>query len=314
MLKADRAALYTAFAEVLATPPHWMSLPGREWPLYELVVNLLPNSPAVLGLSTLPAEEQPERLARYEALFARGCPRFWLHESGYLTGRILGNETFAVARFYNHARLEVNSAELPDHASLEMAFLSHLAERGQADIEQAFLNLHVLRWLPALGRSLSTCGDSLYASVGQLLADFLDRVAMPKDREADLHTCSMQIPALDLPGSCTLCGFCVQRCPASALFIDETEAATRLRLNAAQCNGCGNCISACQDGLLSLTSNSSAVSSVALVESERVSCSACGAPTVSRAEINYLIQKIGHPSWLDLCLTCRVTVPHGGKK
>ena len=311
MLAADRAALYAAFAEVLAAPPAWLCLPGREWPLFELGVHLLPGSPALLGLSTLPAETPCERLARYEALFGSGRPRFWLHESGYLSGRILGGQTFNVARFYRNAALEVNGGELPDHAALEMSFLAYLTERGDLETERAFLDQHVLRWLPGLGRSLSGCDDPLYATLGQFLADFLARVTTPAVSEQDPGTA--QAPRLAGKGSCTLCGFCTQRCPAGALYIHETEATTSLVLNPEKCNGCGRCIPACQDGLLILIDPIQKQTQF-LFESERVPCSSCGEPTVSRAEINYMIQKIGHPDWLELCLTCRVNIPLGGNK
>lgn len=312
MLTADRAALYAALAEVFSEPPEWMSRAGHEWPLFELAANLLPGSPALLGLSTLPAESLSARQARYENLFGNtGRPRFWLHESGFLSGRILGEETFAVARFYRKAKLEVNGAELPDHASFELAFLAHLTERGDLPTERRFLDEHALRWLPALGRSLSSCDDPLYATLGQLLVNFLETVSAPTVREVADNSES-QIPSLLALESCTLCGFCVQRCPTDALFIYETGTQTSLMLAAEKCNGCGKCIPACPDGLLKLATASDHQQTHTLLESEREMCSTCGAPTVSRAEFKYMIQKIGHPAWLDMCLACRVSTPHGG--
>jgi TorA maturation chaperone TorD len=312
MFQSDRADVYALLAELLAEPPDWMSLPGREWPLFELAANLLHGSPALLGLSTLPAEARLERLARYNALFGNaGRPRFWLHESGYLNGRIVGEETFAVARFYREAKLTVNGAELPDHASFELAFLAYLAEHGDLQTEQRFLNEHALRWLPALGHSLSSCDDPLYATVGQLLADFLEWVSAPSVPEVAGNS-ELQMPLLVASQSCMLCGFCVQRCPTDALFVYETGTHTSLMLVAEKCNGCEKCIPACPDKLLTLATASDHQQTHTLLESERVVCSACGAPTVSRAEFNYMIQKIGHPAWLDMCLACRVSTPHGG--
>ena len=315
MLTADRAALYAAFAEILATPSDWMSRAGREWPLFELASSLLAGSPALLGFSMLPAELQSARQARYESLFGNGRPRFWLHESGYLNGRILGEETFTVARFYREAKLEVNGAELPDHASFEFAFLAYLAECGDLQTERRFLDEHVLRWLPALGRSLSSCNDPLYATIGQLLVDFFECITVPTISEVAEHS-ELQIPVLSTPDSCTLCGFCVQRCPTHALFIYETGTLTSLMMNTQKCNGCGKCIPTCQDGLLTPVSapemNDKQI--LTLLESERVTCRICGAPTVSRVEFNYMIRKIGHPVWLDVCLACRVSAPHGDIK
>jgi len=316
MLTADRAALYAALAEVFSEPPDWMLCAGREWPLFELAKNLLPGSPALLGLSTLPAEARSARQARYEELFGNaGRPRFWLHESGYLSGRILGEDTFAVARFYRQAKLEVNGAELPDHASFELAFLAYLTERGDTQTEHSFLNEHALRWLPGLGSALAACDDPLYATMGQLLVDFLERVVTPSIREA-ADISELHIPSLAEPQSCTLCGFCVQRCPTDALFVYETGTHTSLMLAAEKCIGCGKCLHACPDALLTLKTGPTAglKQTRTLLESERVTCSTCGAPTVSRAEFNYMTRKIGHPAWLDLCLTCRVSTPHGGTR
>jgi len=102
----------------------------------------------------------------------------------------------------------------------------------------------------------------------------------------------------------------------NALFIHETESTVRLILNADKCNGCERCISACQDGLLAFepASEMNHQLAIVLLSSERVPCTSCGAPTVSRAEINYMTQKIGHPVWLEMCLTCRASAPHGGYK
>ena len=43
-----------------------------------------------------------------------------------------------------------------------------------------------------------------------------------------------------------------------------------------------------------------------LRRSPRASCPACGAPTVSRAELAFVAARLGaHPAWLDYCPACR---------
>jgi TorA maturation chaperone TorD len=131
-----RADLYHLLAEALAEPPEWLARAGREWPLYDLVVSLAPESDAAQGAVEALAEVRAEALAarrqRYTALFVGpGRPRVWLYESAFLNGRILGPETFAVERAYRAAGVEPIGAELPDHASLELAFLAQLAGMGQ---------------------------------------------------------------------------------------------------------------------------------------------------------------------------------------
>jgi TorA maturation chaperone TorD len=150
MLRAD---LYHALAEALAEPPDWLALPGDEWPLFESAARLAPSSEAarraVASLARVRAESSAARHQRYAALFAgAGRPRFWLYESAHLSGRLLGPQTFAVERLYHAAGLESASAELPDHASTELAFLAYLAEQGADNIERGFITKHAGRWLP----------------------------------------------------------------------------------------------------------------------------------------------------------------------
>src|SRR3989304_6750995 len=72
-------------------------------------------------------------------------------------------------------------AGLPVHASLESAFLAHLADveqvanpstslRAGLSYEQQFIKQHAGRWLPELGRTLARSGDEVYGPIGQLLA------------------------------------------------------------------------------------------------------------------------------------------------
>ncbi len=60
--------MYALLAELLAEPPEWMNLPGREWPLFDLLSQLAAESDAarhaldlVVGL---PSEEVNQRRER----------------------------------------------------------------------------------------------------------------------------------------------------------------------------------------------------------------------------------------------------------
>jgi nitrate reductase assembly molybdenum cofactor insertion protein NarJ len=163
------ADLYRALAETLTPdgPPVWLARAGREWPLCEIAACLGPTSEgarrAVEALAEVRAESLEARRTRYSVLFGgAGRPRFWLYESAALTGRILGPATFAVEKLYRATGLERVGAELPDHASLELAFLAHLAAVGQDAVlpaERQFIERHAGRWLPSLGRALARSGD-----------------------------------------------------------------------------------------------------------------------------------------------------------
>ena len=134
-----RADLYHALAEALAEPPEWLAEPGGDWPLCEIAVRLAPASAAagraIQSLAEIQAEPLAVRRARYAAL----RPRLCLYESEALTGRAFGEAVLAVERYYRAAGLEVVGAELPDHASVELAFLAHVTAHGARDVERDFL-------------------------------------------------------------------------------------------------------------------------------------------------------------------------------
>ncbi len=338
MLRAD---LYHALAEALSEPPAWMAAPGREWPLFEIATRLAPDARCLSALAAIRAEPLAGRRKRYAALFVgSGRPQFWLYESAFLTGRILGPETFAVEKLYRAAGLDTIGAELPDHASMELAFLAHLAAAGQTDDERLFAKNHADRWLPQLGRALAHSGDEVYAPIGQLLADWLEeaKCGMMNAREAcgmraTRAECGMRsagtdssfiihhakrsfriqkLPLIPQAESCSLCGFCVQVCPTRALAVRETSGETKLVLNDGACNGCGKCERICQSRALKMERDLRGLAQrsdglTVLRESPRARCGACGAPTVSRAELEFVAAQIGHPAWLDYCLDCR---PH----
>ncbi len=260
----------------------------------------------VEALAEVHAESLAARRARYAALFAgTGRPRFWLYESAALTGRLLGPESFAVEKLYRAAGLGTTGGELPDHVSMELAFLAHLVEQGADDAERSFIEHHAGRWLPELGRGLARSGDEVYAPIGQLLAEWLEEVGQRQaaDRQPPTADCLPFIPHAE---ACTLCGFCAQVCPTRALAVRETAGETRLMLKANACVGCGQCERICDAHALTLTEavRSSETWRV-LRHSPRVACHACGQPMVSRAELDFVAAQIGHPAWLEYCLRCR---------
>ncbi len=258
-MTTERAELYQALAEALSQPPDWLSLPGHDWPLFESAARLATTSPAaqraIKGLAGIGAESRAAREARYSALFhgSLGRPCIWLYESAALTGRILGAETFAVEQIYRAAGLESIGAELPDHVSVELAFLSHLAIVGQADSlfnERQFIERHAGRWLPDVGRALARSGDVVYAPIGQLLTDWLSETLQP--RRTHSHKNKTGRPGIAQTDDCILCGFCVQVCPTHALDIRETLTETTLRLNVAACIGCGKCERMCETRVMKM--------------------------------------------------------------
>jgi len=250
-----------------------------------------------------------------------GRPRFWLYESAYLN-RMFGPETFAVAKLYRAAGLEIIGAELPDHISNELAYLEHLARLGGDEIlpeEKKFIEDHAGRWMPHLGRALALSGDEVYAPMGQLLADSMEEIArqcgiqnVECGRTYIVYQSSFHIPKLpniSREAQCNLCGFCVQVCSTHALLIRETHNETALILKEAVCIGCGKCERICEAEALTMQpAFNSSSDMITLRQSSRVECRGCGEPMVSQAEFDFVAGQIGHPTWLDYCLECRALV------
>ncbi len=330
------ADLYTGLAEILAQAgkgdlPGWFTRRGQEWPLFvparELATQL--GQPVLSQAVTAMAEVmRGSRLASCKALFVgNGRPPVMLYESWHVDGRLPSPATFALQTVYRQAGLEL-VGELPDHAAVELEFLSFLAEREEEDAGQAqkwrsvrrhFLKEHANRWLPQVARRLAQADDGAWAAVGLLLTAVL---ALP-DRPRSSHTSTMLgLPMMTAVEECTLCGFCVQTCPTRALRISEDEQATRLYLLPDFCIHCGKCETVCDERVLVMNGGmatetacteylgklgtGSVEVAVLLRQSPRASCPRCGRPTVSQAEIDAIVSRLGeHPAWLDYCLNCR---------
>jgi len=304
MSHSARADLYALLAEVLAEPPGWMFLPGREWPLFQTLAGVASEfklaGPNLDRLGTIPSEEPQKRQDRYTTIFASGKPRYWLYESAALTGRILGPGTFEMARLYRAAGLEQVGAELPDHLSLELAFLSHLAGSPQ---ERQFLENHA-GWMIDLGHALSRSGDEVYAPIGALLADWLEfALAPPRIEKAKKDG---RVPTMPDPEHCTLCGFCAQVCPTRVLKVIEDTNSAFLVFEAAGCVHCSKCEQVCEFHALEmiLPTAMDAVPQT-LRQSFQVHCQTCGQSIASRAELDYIVSQIGEAAWQNLCVECR---------
>lgn len=314
-----RAELYTALAEALSEPLDWLAGAGRDWPLFAAAVaaagaGSVSARRAVAALADVPSEPLETRRRRYRALF--DGPGLQLYESLHVEGRLLGRATWAVSQVYRAAGLAAQGAELPDHASVELAFLGWLAEQEADHPDQAaewrglarrFIERHAGRWLPGLGFALAASGDPVYAPVGELLAGWLleAQTTRPLRRQT-------RLPAIARPEACTLCGFCVQVCPTRALDVRETDAETRLVLTPTACVGCGKCERVCDFSALHLKAGpSNGRGACVLRAAPRAVCPGCGRPTVSRAELAAVAERIGEwPHWLDYCLECRAVLKY----
>jgi TorA maturation chaperone TorD/Pyruvate/2-oxoacid:ferredoxin oxidoreductase delta subunit len=315
------SALYTGLASALAVEtawPDWLTTAGREWPLWLPATRLAADhhwpilSQAITALAEVPTASRKKRQAAYEALVAcNGRPPLSLYESQHLNGRLLGPETMAVGDLYRQVGLEIEGAELPDHAAIELEFLSFLTEQEMADpahnrdwrtARRMFLKQHAGRWLPDVGRRLATASDPAWGAIGQLLTAVL---SPPKNGRV-LPTTGLNLPQIAQADACNLCGFCVQVCPTRALWIDEDTQMTRLRLMTDLCVRCRKCERVCDEQALKMMGASLPQTAIVLRQSPRAICPGCGVPTVSQAELTAVAARLGHhPAWLDHCLDCR---------
>lgn len=326
-LSAIAAEIYRSFAEIFSYSlggkiPDWFSLPAEDWPLLFNIARLARLRPsqkldkAIEQAVEIEGGSLEDRQREYKELFiGDGYPPIWLYESYYLDGRVPGPTTFALKNLYSHAGLEVASAELPDHAAIELAFLAHLAEHEELDKKNAaawrtsrklFLKNHLLRWFPDVVRSITVSGYPSWEAVGYLA----DAVFNSDQEIRSLRKPDAKIPVMTNEDGCSLCGFCIQRCPQRALSIQENSLTTALWLIPVSCNGCQKCVRVCPGGVLSLRYEPNWENNILLRESPRSKCIGCGTPTMSEAELAYVSARIGNLDWLEYCVDCRKNFPY----
>ena len=305
-----RAEMYAVLAEMLAEPVDWMTSPGRDWRLFTVLSE--PDKESVLGcqyadlLIGIPAENLDQRRDRYDRLFASGKPRFWLNESAFDTGKILGPQTFTMAKTYRAAGLEIPGAELPDHISLELNFLSLLVEHLEdPSYEQQFLKEHG-NWMIKLGRGLQGSGDPVYGRIGTLLADWIIDQTHKVTSQPKKAAGNQLYPEIINPDECSLCGFCAQVCPTHALKVMEGPEIAFLSFRPADCNNCGKCERICEFRALKMSISVPAKGeAIVLRQSPQLSCETCGGIIASQAELDHIVSRIGEATWQHYCLECR---------
>lgn len=327
-LARARATIYHALAEVLA---------GPTLGIQNLLLEAATAGAQILGSAAcqkvaLTLAELPA--ASLEALHSRtmrlinspGRRPVALYESLHRQGCLMGQLTREVELRYQLAGLAPVDGELPDHASVELAYLGYLVEaEAEARLDgnrrlvarlkaeyHYFLRTHVGAWLPEVGGALAAAGDSFYAAVGHLLSGFLAEELAGRKRNSQT---GVRLPTLQDPAICTLCGLCAGSCPLGALWVIESATETALVLNPAQCVGCNRCVRICPEGVLYLRTGdwSGAANGTdyqIMRQSPRAECPNCGRPTVSRAELEAVFARLQpdpalRRQRLCLCVECK---------
>ncbi len=310
------ADLFAALAAALAEPAPGLPQADLLPALRETTRRALPYLPAaasdaLAALEALAAPAPGELIAR-----RRHIPGIWYQSLAH-GERLLGPTADHLRAEYARAGLEVAPEELPDHAAVEVAFLSWLcaAQAGCTTLTEAgrlahrrreFLRQHALTWLPTLAQTLQASGDPFYAPVGLLLATALQAAHRSPRRRAQ----PAWLPVIDNPAACVLCGFCRQACPCGALRIHEDDNHTRLMLYPTLCTACERCLPVCPTQALQ-HGTTATEASVELRRSPRAHCLRCGQPTVSQAELEWVhtqLQDSTTPTVLTrtaLCVACK---------
>jgi TorA maturation chaperone TorD/Fe-S-cluster-containing hydrogenase component 2 len=328
-----RAMLYHALAEALAGPtPETQAVLLDAATTGARVLGSTACQKAALTLAELPAINFETLRKNYTRLIAKpGRRPVALYESLHRQNCLVGQVTWEVERHYRALGLAPVEGELPDHASVELAYLGHLAT---AEVEaraagnnrlvarlrreqRYFLRTHAGTWLPEVGTALAyaASADPFYAAVGHLLNEFLAEERTRRKRNGQT---GIQLPALKDPSACTLCGLCVGSCPLGALRVVESVTETALTLNPGQCIGCNRCARTCPEKVLFLslagwTDNQPGAANETncrvMRQSSRANCPNCGRPTVSQAELEAVFARLqpdpAVQQRLCLCIECK---------
>lgn len=256
-------------------------------------------------------------------------PPLAMYESLHRQGRLMGPIALEIDRRYRALGVTPAGGELPDHASVELAFLGHLAA-AEAEAEKAgnrqgaarlraeqigFLGSHAAAWLPDVGMALASGSDAILAAVGDLLKAFLcEELSSPRHKLRG----QTQLPTLRDESACSLCGLCIGSCRPGALRVIESDRETALTLDPATCTGCARCVRICPERALTLSSDEPRTglseteregSGWLLRRSPRAVCAYCGQPTVSQAELAAVFARLqADPATrqrLSLCVACK---------
>ncbi len=179
----SRADVYARLSIALAFPDSALHarVTADEWPA-EIAAELaaLPYRLRTHDFAWPLPEDYDEMQSEYIRIFQIGgrrgppCP---LHEGHYTRDR--GYTLQHAIRFYNYFSFHLTEGVMPDHVSVELEFMSHLAEGGISDrqsllrAQRDFLKSH-LSWLSSLAERVARSDPPrFYGSLVKLAARFV---------------------------------------------------------------------------------------------------------------------------------------------
>lgn len=213
------------------------------------------------------------------------------YESTYVEGQLMGDTAAQIVDSYIDAGLQLNADEheLPDHVSVEMAFMAYLAARAETDTamkwqqyQRSFLFEHLAHWLPQFFKKVEESAiHPFYCEAASMANKIIDDdlssfSLLPLDSEkyaipnpqigiSISSTHEHQLSVNRYPGKrfpnihidfdlplCTLCTVCVDNCRSGALAVDCTPRMIRLSFDPARCNGCRKCMRLCPEQAINI--------------------------------------------------------------
>jgi TorA maturation chaperone TorD/Pyruvate/2-oxoacid:ferredoxin oxidoreductase delta subunit len=267
-----------------------------------------------------------------------GRPVAHPYESVYREGRTMGDTTLDVQRCLASEGLTPGTRILPDHVSIELAFMAHLAARearawedgdddgarGYLARQKSFLHDHLIAWLPQFchrilaGRPLDPFANLARDTETFVVGD-AERVRAWLGNGTEASEGVVARPerwVVTVDQGCTLCGICIQVCRPGALRQGrDTERGTVvLRVDAALCDGCAACQRWCPEECIAVKRlpDGEHPAEVELARSAMLACPSCGqlhAPAAMVAKVQAQVDQ-GSDALLQrlaLCHECKVT-------
>jgi TorA maturation chaperone TorD/NAD-dependent dihydropyrimidine dehydrogenase PreA subunit len=277
----------------------------------------------------------PEVRLSFARLFlGPGRPIAHPFESVYVDRQLAGETMERVLGCYAEAGLQVSAAcqELPDHISLEFAFMAHLTSKEASESKQTgiwrqhqrrFLHQHLARWLPSFCQRIENSeAHPFYRNAAlaakSLVQEDLARLSRtagrdrPRETGPRHHSARSERSGSSPPVSrgrypnihlaisplCTLCTLCSDNCQQGALTVQMYATTLGLRFEPALCNGCRACLRMCPEDAITLqrgrpqAAPPSREASV-LVTAPRVFCSNCLRPHIAEPWLERLAEQLG---------------------
>jgi TorA maturation chaperone TorD/Pyruvate/2-oxoacid:ferredoxin oxidoreductase delta subunit len=259
-------------------------------------------------------------------------------ESVYREGRTMGSTALDVQRRMAGEGLAPSGRTLPDHVSIELAFMAHLTAReaqawNDGDCDEAqdylarqgdFLDDHLIAWLPQFchrilaGRPLDHYADLARETEVFVTGDAMRvRAWLGNDTGASTGvTARPEQWVVTVDQGCTLCGICTQVCRPGAL--QQVRHTGRgmivLRVDKVLCDGCAACQRWCPEESIAVNRQLDGAhpSENELARSAMLACPRCGQPHAPAAMVAKVRAQVdrGHGGLLQrlaLCHDCKIT-------